>query len=49
MVLSFLSDRSVFTPSDKCAESTAIAGKKQKSLLVSKEKKVKNVVDCLGF
>ena len=40
--LSFLSDRSVFVPSDACAESTAIAGKiKEKSedlSLMSKEK-----------
>ena len=50
--LSFVSDRSVFAPSDKCAESTAITGKRegchtQKSSLISKEKVNKVVV--VGF
>ena len=40
--LSFLSDRSAFVPSDKCAENTPIAGKREKnpekSSLISKEK-----------
>ena len=39
--LSFLSDRNVFSPPTKCAESTAITGKikkKQKSSLITKEK-----------
>ena len=41
MFLSFLSDRSVFAPSSKCAENTAMAGKRerktQKSSQISKE------------
>ena len=31
MFLSFLSDYSVFTPSDKCAEKTAIARKREET------------------
>ena len=52
MFLSFLSDRSVFVPSDKCAESTASAGKskeRQRSSLISKEKVNKVLGGRFGY